>query len=149
MNVHGGHLLPRFDWDLGIGVRREGGVILFSLQAERLRKGFREVLASCRDEALCMEDIVEKLMCDKTKAERDMLPMTGCSPELELEFSSIFIETHRKQVTNQIYYCFVTALEHLIQSFQFVFRHRHRDFMERETWVRYRLKQAVRLASTR
>ncbi|URD79989.1 ser Thr-rich protein T10 in DGCR [Musa troglodytarum] len=66
-------------------------------KAERLRRGFSEVLASCRDEELCMKDIVEELMCDKTKAERNMLPMTGCSPEWELEVSSIFIETHRKQ----------------------------------------------------
>ncbi|XP_064946401.1 uncharacterized protein LOC135626527 isoform X2 [Musa acuminata AAA Group] len=66
-------------------------------KAERLRKGFSEVLASCRDEELCMKDIVKKLMCDKTKAERYMLPMTGCSPERELEVSSIFIETHREQ----------------------------------------------------
>ncbi|CAL9132844.1 unnamed protein product [Musa acuminata var. zebrina] len=66
-------------------------------KAERLRKGFSEALASCRDEELCMKDIVKKLMCDKTKAERNMLPMTGCSPEWELEVSSIFIETHREQ----------------------------------------------------
>lgn len=45
-----------------------------------------------------MKHIVERLMTDTTKADKDRLPNTGCDPNWEHGLSSIFIEVQTDQV---------------------------------------------------
>lgn len=50
------------------------------------------------DEEVEVKDIVETLMTDTTKADKDRLPNTGCDPNWEHGLSSIFIEVQTDQV---------------------------------------------------
>ncbi|KAL5206387.1 hypothetical protein ABZP36_034596 [Zizania latifolia] len=61
-------------------------------EAIRLSKNFREFLRKLGDDEVEAKDIVERLMTDTTKADKDRLPNTGCDPNWEHGLSSIFIE---------------------------------------------------------
>ncbi|KAL5206498.1 hypothetical protein ABZP36_034707 [Zizania latifolia] len=61
-------------------------------KAIRLSKNFREFLRKLGDDEVEAKDIVERLMTDTTKADKDRLPNTGCDPNWEHGLSSIFIE---------------------------------------------------------
>jgi len=50
------------------------------------------------DDEVEVKDIVERLMTDTTKADKDRLPNTGCDPNWEHGLSSIFIEVQTDQV---------------------------------------------------
>jgi len=50
------------------------------------------------DDEVEVKDIVESLMTDTTKADKDRLPNTGCDPNWEHGLSSIFIEVQTDQV---------------------------------------------------
>ncbi|XP_042422451.1 transport and Golgi organization 2 homolog [Zingiber officinale] len=65
-------------------------------KAEKLRRELYKILVSYGETKLCEKDMVEKLMGDKTKADRSMLPTTGCDPEREFDLSSIFVEINAK-----------------------------------------------------
>ena len=53
------------------------------------------------DDEVEVKDIVERLMTDTTKADKDRLPNTGCDPNWEHGLSSIFIEVQTDQVREQ------------------------------------------------
>lgn len=53
------------------------------------------------DEEVEVKNIVETLMTDTTKADKDRLPNTGCDPSWEYGLSSIFIEVQTDQVTEK------------------------------------------------
>ena len=53
------------------------------------------------DDEVEVKDIVESLMTDTTKADKDRLPNTGCDPNWEHGLSSIFIEVQTDQVREQ------------------------------------------------
>ncbi|KAJ0969070.1 hypothetical protein J5N97_021947 [Dioscorea zingiberensis] len=65
-------------------------------KAQRLGKNFEELLMKQEGE-VHQKEMIEKLMQDTTKADRDRLPYTGCDVEWELELSSIFIDINTKQ----------------------------------------------------
>ncbi|WOL10707.1 transport and Golgi organization [Canna indica] len=65
-------------------------------KAEKLRKEFSEILSNHRQEEISETEMVQSLMADKTKADRSLLPDTGCDPEWEFDLSSIFVETVTK-----------------------------------------------------
>ncbi len=73
-------------------------MFLMYLQAIRLGKNFREHLRKHGDDEVEAKDIVERLMTDTTKADKDRLPNTGCDPNWEHGLSSIFIEVQTDQV---------------------------------------------------
>jgi uncharacterized protein with NRDE domain len=68
------------------------------LQAVRLGKNLRELVRKHGDDEVEAKDIVERLMSDTTKADKDRLPNTGCDPDWEHGLSSIFIEVQTDQV---------------------------------------------------
>lgn len=79
--------------------------------------------------------MVAKLMADETKADRSMLPVTGCSPEWEFVLSSIFIEIDTEQVRNSISTDLISVV---IQAFQCcVLSRQYRGDMEPEAWLPY------------
>ena len=53
------------------------------------------------DDEVEVKDIVESLMTDTTKADKDRLPDTGCDPNWEHGLSSIFIEVKTDQVRGE------------------------------------------------
>lgn len=66
-------------------------------KAQRLRDGFINLILNYgEDEVIRPKDMIEKLMCDTTKADRESLPNTGCNPDWELNLSSIFVEVETK-----------------------------------------------------
>jgi uncharacterized protein with NRDE domain len=73
-------------------------LLYMHLQAVRLGKNFRELLRKHGDDEVEAKDIVESLMTDNTKADKDRLPNTGCDPDWEHGLSSIFIEVQTDQV---------------------------------------------------
>ncbi|KAG0516335.1 hypothetical protein BDA96_10G353200 [Sorghum bicolor] len=66
-------------------------------KAIRLGKNFRELLREHGGDEIEVKDIVERLMTDTTKADKDRLPKTGCDPNWEHGLSSIFIEVQTDQ----------------------------------------------------
>ncbi|XP_062178569.1 uncharacterized protein LOC133883305 isoform X1 [Phragmites australis] len=72
-------------------------------KAVRLGKNFRELLRKHGDVEVEAKDIVERLMTDTTKADKDRLPNTGCDPNWEHGLSSIFIEVQTDQVRKKIF----------------------------------------------
>jgi uncharacterized protein with NRDE domain len=71
---------------------------VFSLQATRLRSSFKELLLKYGDNEIVSKDTAEKLMTDRTKADKNMLPNTGCDIDYELGISAIFVEMKAKKV---------------------------------------------------
>uniref|UniRef100_A0A1D1XD83 Ser/Thr-rich protein T10 in DGCR region n=1 Tax=Anthurium amnicola TaxID=1678845 RepID=A0A1D1XD83_9ARAE len=65
-------------------------------KALRLGKHFKELLYKYDEEEIPAKEMVEKLMRDTVKADRDCLPNTGCSSDWELSLSSIFVEVDTK-----------------------------------------------------
>jgi len=57
-----------------------------------LRTSFKELLLKHGDKEIVAKDLVEKLMTDRTKADKSMLPNTGCDIDYELNLSPIFVE---------------------------------------------------------
>lgn len=43
--------------------------------------------------------MVQELMGDKVKADRDMLPIMGCNPEWEYALSSIYVDLDTESVS--------------------------------------------------
>ncbi|XP_020261005.1 transport and Golgi organization 2 homolog [Asparagus officinalis] len=66
-------------------------------KAQRLHDNFSHLLKKHGDEEVTAEEVIEKLMMDKTKADMDELPITGCDPDWEFNLSSIFVETDTKR----------------------------------------------------
>ncbi|RZS06106.1 hypothetical protein BHM03_00036708 [Ensete ventricosum] len=77
MNVHGGHLLPRFDWDLGIGVRRGGGgrKIAQGFQGSTSEAGVGIQLNLHRDTQKAGNKPDLLLLCYCTRAFDSVIPM--------------------------------------------------------------------------
>lgn len=69
-----------------------------SPQAERLSKKFTELLTRHGEKEINAKEAVEEVMLDNIKADRDKLPHTGCSPDLEFQLSSIFIDINTERV---------------------------------------------------
>nr|XP_010918262.1 transport and Golgi organization 2 homolog isoform X1 [Elaeis guineensis]XP_010918264.1 transport and Golgi organization 2 homolog isoform X1 [Elaeis guineensis]XP_010918265.1 transport and Golgi organization 2 homolog isoform X1 [Elaeis guineensis] len=65
-------------------------------KAQRLGKNFDEFLREHGKKDISLKGMVEELMGDNVKANRDELPDTGVNPEWEFELSSIFIDTDTK-----------------------------------------------------
>ncbi|KAG6522229.1 hypothetical protein ZIOFF_019367 [Zingiber officinale] len=66
-------------------------------KAQCLRAGFINLILNYGEEEVIHPiDMIEKLMCDTTKADRESLPNTGCDPDWELNLSSIFVEVKTK-----------------------------------------------------
>ncbi|MQL74588.1 hypothetical protein Taro_006952 [Colocasia esculenta] len=61
-------------------------------KALRLGKGFKEVLYKYDEQEIPATEMVDKLMTDRVKADRDCLPNTGCDPSWELDLSPVFVE---------------------------------------------------------
>lgn len=61
------------------------------MQAQRLGTSFMDIILKHGDEEISQEDMVEELMFDTTKANREKLPNTGCDPNWELNLSSVFV----------------------------------------------------------
>ncbi|CAL9127769.1 unnamed protein product [Musa acuminata var. zebrina] len=60
-------------------------------KAQRLGTSFMDIILKHGDEEISQEDMVEELMFDTTKANREKLPNTGCDPNWELNLSSVFV----------------------------------------------------------
>lgn len=72
---------------------------LFNLfQAQRLGMRFRDLLVKYDEEEIPEKEMVDKLMSDNARADRDRLPNTGCDTEYEFKLSSIFVQFETKQV---------------------------------------------------
>ncbi|KAJ3680435.1 hypothetical protein LUZ60_016713 [Juncus effusus] len=67
-------------------------------KSERLRSKFEEYINAQVDKEIDSKKMVENLMEDNTKADRSVLPITGCDPELEFELSSIFIDNYETKL---------------------------------------------------
>ncbi|XP_031482375.1 uncharacterized protein LOC116252339 [Nymphaea colorata] len=65
-------------------------------KAERLGRNFKDLIQQYGGKEIHEKNMVEKLMNDTVKAERNMLPGTGHDPEWEFNLSSIFVETDTK-----------------------------------------------------
>jgi uncharacterized protein with NRDE domain len=74
-------------------------ICVYFLQAIRLGKNFRELLRKHGDEEVVAKDVVERLMTDTIRADKDMLPNTGCDPDWEHGLSSIFIQVQTDEVS--------------------------------------------------
>ncbi|XP_078163469.1 uncharacterized protein LOC144558504 isoform X2 [Carex rostrata] len=61
-------------------------------KSELLRSKVEEFLKTQGDKEIPLKDMVRELMGDKVKADRDMLPITGCNPEWEYALSSIYVD---------------------------------------------------------
>ncbi|KAL5984366.1 hypothetical protein ACLOJK_018470 [Asimina triloba] len=61
-------------------------------KAQRLGQSFEDLLKTYNNEEILEDKMVNQLMGDCLKADREKLPETGCDPELELKLSSIFID---------------------------------------------------------
>lgn len=85
---------------------------LFNLfQAQRLGMRFRDLLVKYDEEEIPEKEMVDKLMSDNARADRDRLPNTGCDTEYEFKLSSIFVQFETKQVgTWSFYSCFPSCL---------------------------------------
>ncbi|KAJ4775442.1 Transport and Golgi organization 2-like protein [Rhynchospora pubera] len=68
-----------------------------NIQAIRLGTSFKELLLIDDDKDMLAKNLVEKLMTDRSKADIDMLPNTGCDIDYELNLSAIFVEIKTKQ----------------------------------------------------
>ncbi|KAJ3691348.1 hypothetical protein LUZ61_020512 [Rhynchospora tenuis] len=66
-------------------------------KAIRLGTRFKELLLKDDDKDMLAKNLVEKLMTDRSKADIDMLPNTGCDIDYELNLSAIFVEIKTKQ----------------------------------------------------
>ncbi|RWR90578.1 transport and Golgi organization 2 [Cinnamomum micranthum f. kanehirae] len=58
-------------------------------KAQRLRRNFNKLLHKYGEKEVPAEEIVEQLMTDTVKADKEKLPNTGCDPEWEFMTSSI------------------------------------------------------------
>ncbi|RZR73563.1 hypothetical protein BHM03_00025642 [Ensete ventricosum] len=67
-------------------------------KAQRLGMRFRDLLVKYDQEEIPEKEMVDKLMSDTARADRDRLPNTGCDTEYEFKLSSIFVEFETKQV---------------------------------------------------
>ncbi|XP_010918279.2 uncharacterized protein [Elaeis guineensis] len=65
-------------------------------KAQRLARNFSELLKRHGEEEIPEKEMVEELMGDTVKADKDKLPNTGCDSEWEFGFSSIFVDLDTK-----------------------------------------------------
>ncbi|XP_039135390.1 transport and Golgi organization 2 homolog [Dioscorea cayenensis subsp. rotundata] len=65
-------------------------------KAQLLGESLKEMLRSNGDKEIAAKEMVEKLMGNRVKAEKDRLPNTGCDSDWEHKLSSIFVETDTK-----------------------------------------------------
>ncbi|KAK1320050.1 hypothetical protein QJS10_CPA03g02423 [Acorus calamus] len=65
-------------------------------KALRLGRNFKDQLRKYGEVEVPAKELTEKLMGDTVKANREMLPNTGCDPEWELKLSSIFVDVDTK-----------------------------------------------------
>jgi uncharacterized protein with NRDE domain len=63
-----------------------------------LRSKVVEFLKTQGDVEIPLKEMVVELMEDKVKADRNILPITGCDPEWEYALSSIFVDLDTKWV---------------------------------------------------
>ncbi|KAJ0966757.1 hypothetical protein J5N97_023674 [Dioscorea zingiberensis] len=65
-------------------------------KAQVLGKSLKELLRSNGDKEVSAKEMVEKLMGNRAKAEKDGLPNTGCDSDWEHKLSSIYVEIDTK-----------------------------------------------------
>lgn len=61
-------------------------------KAQRLRQNFKESLDKYGEGGVPAIEMVEHLMTDAVRADKEKLPSTGCDPEWEFMLSSIFVD---------------------------------------------------------
>ncbi|XP_058098556.1 uncharacterized protein LOC131243320 [Magnolia sinica] len=61
-------------------------------KAQRLHENFKVLLDAYDKEEIPEKEMIERLMGDHLKADKEKLPNTGCDPEWEFNLSSIFID---------------------------------------------------------
>ncbi|KAF3796161.1 hypothetical protein EJ110_NYTH03193 [Nymphaea thermarum] len=85
-------------WPKGCDCSRKSNFIYKDILdlAERLGRNFKDLIQQYGGKEIHEKNMVEKLMNDTVKAERNMLPGTGHDPEWEFSLSSIFVETDTK-----------------------------------------------------
>ncbi|XP_077246869.1 uncharacterized protein LOC143886688 [Tasmannia lanceolata] len=66
-------------------------------KAQRLGQNFKEMLGEYGEKEISEKRMVEQLMGDTVKADKDRLPNTGCDPDWELKLSSIFVDVDTPQ----------------------------------------------------
>lgn len=80
--------------------------LMSSLQAQRLARNLSELLGRHGGEEIPEREMVEELMGDTVKADKDKLPNTGCDSEWEFELSSIFVDFDTKLVRTETFSTF-------------------------------------------